>query len=106
FVPGYLQGKTVAGMALLWAGEPGDGQDAVKPFLELETAVNLVAPMPYAQFQQMIDDPPGMRNYWSADYHDEFDDDALDVFVRYGCERQSPYAQQILFPWGGAVADR
>jgi FAD/FMN-containing dehydrogenase len=105
FVPGYLQGKTVAGMALLWAGEPGDGQDAVRPFLELEPAVNLVAPMPYAQFQQMIDDPPGMRNYWSADYHDEFDDDALDVFVRYGCERQSPYAQQILFPWGGAVAD-
>ena len=106
FVPGYLQGKTVTGMALLWAGDPGEGQDAVKPFLNLRPAVNLVAPMPYAQFQQMIDDPPGMRNYWSADYHNEFDDDALDVFVRYGCERQSPYAQQILFPWGGAVADR
>jgi len=106
FVPGYLQGTTVAGLALLWAGDPADGQDAIKPFLDLEPAVNVVAPMPYVAFQQMIDDPPGMRNYWSADYHDEFDDDALEVFIRYGSERRSPLTQQILLPWGGAVTDR
>jgi hypothetical protein len=62
--------------------------------------VNVVGPMPYAAFQQMIDDPPGLRNYWSADYHDAFDDDALDVFIQYGCERKSPFTQQILLPWG------
>jgi FAD binding domain len=67
FVPDYLQGETVVGMALLWAGDPGEGQDAVRPFLDLEPAVNLVAPMPYCKFQQLIDDPPGKRNYWSAD---------------------------------------
>lgn len=106
FVPGSLQGETVAGMALLWAGDPGEGQDAVKPFLDLQPAANVVGPMPYAAFQQMIDLPPGMRNYWSADYHDEFDDDALDVFARFGRERRSPFSQQILLPWGGAVADR
>jgi FAD/FMN-containing dehydrogenase len=104
FVPGYLQGTTVAGIALLWAGDPVEGQEAIKPFLDLQPAVNLVAPMPYTTFQQMIDDPPGMRNYWSAEYHDEFDDEALDVFVRFGNERRSPYSQQILLPWGGAVA--
>ena len=52
----------------------------------------------------MIDDPPGMRNYWSADYHDTFPDDALDVFVKYGFSKQSPLSQQLLLPWGGAVA--
>ena len=46
--------------------------------------------MPYADFQCMIDDPPGLHNYWSADYHDTFPDDALDVFVKYGFERPSP----------------
>lgn len=106
FVPGYLQGTTVIGIAVLWAGDVADGQDAIKPFLDLQPAVNLVGPMPYAAFQQMIDDPPGMRNYWSADYHDDFDDEALDVFMRYGRERMSPTSQQILLPWGGAVADR
>ena len=105
FVPGYLQGTTVTGLALLWAGDPAEGQDAIKPFLDLRPAVNLVAPMEYTRFQQLIDEPPGMRNYWSADYHDEFDDDALDVFVRYGSERKSPFSQQILLPWGGSVAE-
>jgi FAD/FMN-containing dehydrogenase len=106
FVPAYLQGTTVAGMALLWVGDPSEGQDAIKPFLDLQPAVNLVGPMPYTAFQQMIDDPPGLRNYWSADYHDAFDDDALDTFVRSGNERRSPFSQLILLPWGGAVADR
>jgi FAD/FMN-containing dehydrogenase len=105
FVPDYLQGTTVTGIALLWAGAPEEGQDAVKPFLDLQPAVNVVGPMPYTGFQQMIDDPPGLRNYWSADYHDDFDDDALDVFIRYGSSRESPSTQQILLPWGGAVAD-
>ena len=45
-----------------------------------------------------------MHNYWSADYHDTFPDEALDVFVKYGFERQSPLTQQLLLPWGGAVA--
>ncbi len=70
----------------------------------LAPEVDLAGPMPYTDFQCMIDDPPGQRNYWSADYHDDFPDDALDVFVKYGFDRPSPLGQQILFPWGGAVA--
>ena len=30
--------------------------------------------MPYADFQCTIDDPPGLHNYWTADYHDDFPD--------------------------------
>ena len=26
------------------------------------------------------------------------------MFVKYGFERQSPFAQQLLIPWGGAIA--
>ena len=65
--------------------------------------VDLVGPMPYADFQRMIDDPPGMRNYWSADYHDEFPDDALDVFVKSAFDRPSPLTSRSAPPWGGAV---
>ena len=28
----------------------------------------MIAEMPYAELQCMLDDPPGYRNYWSADY--------------------------------------
>ncbi|HET9899128.1 MAG TPA: FAD-binding oxidoreductase [Streptosporangiaceae bacterium] len=104
FVPEHLRGQPIVGMAVLWTGDPGEGRDAIKPYIDLRPDANLVAPMPYTNFQQLIDDPPGMRNYWTADYHDEFSDDAIDVFVKYGAERKSPLTQQILFPWGGAIA--
>ncbi len=104
FVPAHLQGTTLLGIAGLWVGDVDAGAEAMQPFKDLAPEVDLVGPMPYADFQCMIDDPPGMRNYWSADYHDSFPDDALEVFVKYGFSKQSPLSQQLLLPWGGAVA--
>jgi FAD/FMN-containing dehydrogenase len=104
FVPAHLQGTTVLGIAGLWVGDVDEGAEAMQPLKDLGPEVDLVGPMPYADFQCMIDDPPGMRNYWSADYHDTFPDEALDVFVKYGFSKQSPLSQQLLLPWGGAVA--
>jgi FAD/FMN-containing dehydrogenase len=104
FVPTHLQGTALVAIAVLWAGEISDGEDAIKAFRDLRPDLDLVGPMPYSGLQSMLDDPPGHHNYWTADYHDDFPDDALDVFVRYGLQRKSPLAQQILLPWGGAVA--
>jgi FAD/FMN-containing dehydrogenase len=104
FVPEHLVGATCAAVAALWTGDQSDAVDVLAPFRDLAPAVDLVGPMPYADFQCMIDDPPGNRHYWSADYHDVFPDDALDVFVKYGFDRAAPLAQQLLLAWGGAVA--
>ena len=104
FIPAHLQGTTVVAVAVLWAGEISDGEDALKAWRDLRPDVDLVGPMPYSGFQSMLDDPPGRHNYWTADYHDDFPDEAVDVFLRYGLERKSPLAQQLLVPWGGAVA--
>ncbi|HEU5083418.1 MAG TPA: FAD-binding oxidoreductase [Acidimicrobiales bacterium] len=104
FIPAHLQGRTLAAIAFLWAGDVRDGEDAIAPFRALRPEVDLVGPMPYADFQCMIDDPPGLGNYWSGDYHDTFPDEALETFVKYGFERRSAHSQQILLPWGGAVA--
>jgi FAD/FMN-containing dehydrogenase len=104
FVPAHLQGTTVAAVALLWAGEVDDGVAAVRPLRGLRPEVDLVGPMPYAAFQSMLDNPPGYHQYWSADYCDSMPDEAIDVFVKYGSDRPSPLTQQLLVPWGGAVA--
>ncbi len=105
FVPPHLQGQTIAAVAFLWSGDNiSDGMDVVAPLKALQPDADLSGPMPYADFNRMIDDPPGLGNYWTADYHDEFPDEALDTFVKYGFERQSPHTQQILLPWGGAIS--
>lgn len=104
FIPEHLQGQMLVAIAGMWAGVVADGQEAVAPFRDLSPEVDLMGPMPYAAFQCMIDDPPGMFNYWTADYHDDLPDDALDVFIRYGLERPSPRTQQLMLPWGGAIA--
>lgn len=106
FVPTHLQGTTIVVIALLWAGNGtnGHGEEVIQPLRDLGPEVDLVNGMPYADLQCMIDDPPGLHNYWTADYHDDFPDEALDVFVKAGFERASPFAQQILLPWGGAVS--
>src|SRR6476619_6510347 len=104
FVPAHLQGQPACWLAILFNVPIAEGEALLAPLRALAPEVDLVGPMPYADFQCMIDDPPGNRNYWSAEYHDEFPDDAIDVFVKYGFERPSPLTQQILIPWGGAVA--
>ncbi|MGY1745287.1 FAD-binding oxidoreductase [Blastococcus sp. SYSU D00695] len=104
FVPVHLQGRTVAALALMWAGDVDDGLEAVRPFRDLRPDADLISPMPYVDFQCMIDDPPGMRQYWSGDYHDTMPDDAVEVFVKYGSDRVSPLTQQLMVAWGGAIA--
>jgi FAD/FMN-containing dehydrogenase len=105
FVPPELQGRLCTGLAMLWAGpEPDDGQRFAEEFRALRPAVDLVQPMPYVDFQRMIDDPPGLRNYWTADYLDALGDRAIDVFVEHSERMPIPSAcQSIVVPWGGAV---
>jgi FAD/FMN-containing dehydrogenase len=106
FVPTELQGTLCCGIAALWAGERmEDGEPHVEPFRRLGPAVDLVGPIPYVQFQSMIDDPPGMRNYWTADYLGDLPDAAIDAYIENSETMPVGTAcQSILFPWGGAVA--
>ncbi|MCR1783241.1 FAD-binding oxidoreductase [Nocardioides carbamazepini] len=104
FIPPHLQGEPLIAIAVCWNGDRGVGEDLVQVMRDLSPEVDLVGPMPYAQLQSMIDDPPGLRQYWSADYHDSFPDAALDVFLDAGARRRSPLTQHLLLPWGGAVA--
>ncbi|HST39062.1 MAG TPA: FAD-binding oxidoreductase [Conexibacter sp.] len=106
FVPEALRGRLCCGLAFMWAGDDhAAGLAQAEPFRALGPAVDLVGPLPYTQFQSMIDDPPGLRNYWTGDYLDALPDEALDRFVENSERMPVPSAcQSILFPWGGAVA--
>jgi FAD/FMN-containing dehydrogenase len=104
FVPPELVGRPVLALAVCYSGPVEAGWEVLRPLLDMQPPLNLVGPMPYTEFQIMLTDPPGFHHYWSADYHDSFSDDALDVFLRSGAARASPLATQFLVAWGGAVA--
>ena len=105
FVPEQLHNRLSASVFATYTGPEAKAREAIAPLLALDPPGALVAEMPYAEFQSMIDDPPGYRNYWSAEYLDELPDAAIDAFCARaeGIIVPSP-TQHIIFPGGGAVS--
>jgi FAD/FMN-containing dehydrogenase len=104
FVPRELVGKLACAVLVTYAGEESDAREAMKPLMELKPAGEMLESMPYAELQCMLDDPPGYRNYWSADYLDDFPDQAVELFCSRADDMIVPSpSQHVLFPQGGAV---
>jgi FAD/FMN-containing dehydrogenase len=90
---------------LTYAGGEEDLRKLAEPLLALPHEAEVVGAMPYADVQCMIDDPPGMRNYWSAEYLADAPDDFVDVFCERARSMPVPSStQHVLFPQGGAIA--
>lgn len=104
-LPAHLHGQLVAAAILCWTGPVEDGRRVLRPFRDLGPEVDLVDRVGYADFQCSIDDPPGYRNWWTAEYLHVVSDEAIDVIHDYGLRTPSPGpAQTFVVPWGGAVA--
>ncbi len=105
FVPGHLVGKLALMVLIVYAGPESEARDVITPMLELDHTGHFIEEMEYADFQCMLDDPSGYRNYWSAEYLNEFPDSAVDRFcTRAGGMIVPSPSQQILIPQGGAIA--
>lgn len=105
FVPGHLVGELVCAVLVVYTGAESQARRAMAPMLELGHEGEMIAEMPYAELQCMLDDPPGHRNYWSATYLDSFPDEAVDLHCARTLDMVVPSpSQQALAPQGGAVA--
>ncbi|MDK1475350.1 FAD-binding oxidoreductase [Streptomyces sp. 549] len=105
FVPEDLVGKVACGLLVTYLGGERDAREVLEPLTRDGFEPSMVAEMPYAELQSMLDDPPGMRNYWSAEYLDALPDKAVELYCARGAAIPSPTASQhALFPQGGAVA--
>jgi FAD/FMN-containing dehydrogenase len=105
FVPEHLVGELVCAVLVVYTGAESEARRAMAPMLELGHEGEMIAEMPYAELQCMLDDPPGQRNYWSATYLDSFPDEAVDLHCARTLDMVVPSpSQQALAPQGGAVA--
>ncbi|MES2880389.1 MAG: FAD-binding oxidoreductase [Pseudomonadota bacterium] len=104
FVPASLVGQLALAVLVVYTGREAEAREVAAPMLALGHEGEMVAEMPYAQLQSMLDDPPGLRNYWSAEYLDALPDEAIDRFCARADDMVVPSASQhVLFPQGGAV---
>jgi FAD/FMN-containing dehydrogenase len=101
-IPEHLHGRLVVAIAGMYAGPIEEGERLVRPFGTPE--VDFFGPMPYPEFQCMIDDPPGYRNYWTAEHLLDLPDAAIDAIARRSEELPPGPAQLFMVGWGGAVA--
>jgi FAD/FMN-containing dehydrogenase len=107
FVPEPVRGKPVAGVVICYAGDPEEGEEAIRPLREFgPPAVDMVQQMPYVAIQSLLEggNPKGMQNYWTADFLAGLPDEAVDVLVAQGTAPVSPMTQVVLFPGGGAIS--
>jgi hypothetical protein len=105
FVPAELVGKLCCGLLVTYMGKAEDLPGLIAPLAALEPRALVVTDIPYVGFQSMLDDPPGFRNYWSGEYLRSLPDEAVHAFCAAAELMITPTpSQQIMFPWGGAVA--
>ena len=105
FVPDALVGKLTFAVILFYAGPETGARDAAAPLFALGHEGKMVVEVSNAEAQCMLDDPPGYRNYWSAEYLDAFPDEAVGLFARRAHDMIVPSpSQHVLIPQGGAIA--
>jgi FAD/FMN-containing dehydrogenase len=104
-IPPDLVGEPLVMLAGMYAGPVDEGKRALAPLRDLGTPViDESGPMLYTDFQCAIDDPPGYRNYWTAEYLTDIGDEALDLIAAHSARTPRGPSQTFIVPWGGAVA--
>jgi FAD/FMN-containing dehydrogenase len=105
FIPEQLRGKPILGLATMYVGDPEEGAPVIQPLKDLGPDFDLIGPMPYTAFQQMLDpgNQPGFRNYWRGEYLTGLSDEAIDAFVEHVREPVTPFNQAVIFRVGQAV---
>jgi FAD/FMN-containing dehydrogenase len=86
FIPEEWHFKKIAIVVACWAGDPADGEGAVKALRTLGTPiVDLLGPIPYVDLQQLLDAlwGPGAANYFTSAFLDGLPDDAIATYADF-----------------------
>ena len=103
-IPAGLRGRPAIAVLGMWTGSVDDGERACTPIRALGPDADFFGPTGYADFQCSVDDPPGYRNYWTAENIVDLPDQAIDALVRRATELPAGPSQLFIVAWGGEVA--
>ncbi len=106
FLPADVHGKEVVVLALLYAGDPKQGQALIEPLRKLGTLLGEhVGVQPYVAWQQAFDPllAPGARNYWKSHNFSALQDGLFDAVIQYIGKLPSPQCEIFFGAIGGAT---
>ena len=106
FLPATVHGQGVIVLAVLYAGDPKQGEPLIQPLRKFGTpAGEHVGVQPYAAWQQTFDPllTAGVRNYWKSHNFSTLDDGLFDVVIDYIGKLPSPQSEIFFGAIGGAT---
>jgi len=103
-IPEELRGRLTAASWIWHLGEPGDAESELREVRSLGSPLaDFVEQGPYAERNGAMDDPPGYRNYFSAEHLADLSDAAIDTIHEHANGLPQGPGWTFLVPWGGAV---
>jgi FAD/FMN-containing dehydrogenase len=106
FLPADVHGKEVVVLAVLYAGEPEEGEALIEPLRKFGSVLGEhIGVQPYTAWQQAFDPllAPGARNYWKSHNFSRLDDGLFDAVIQYICTLPSPQCEIFFGAIGGAT---
>ena len=104
-IPAPLRGQPAVLIGGMYAGPVEEGERALAEVRAFgPPAVDMFAPTPYVEFQSMFDDPPGYRNYWTAEQLPDLSPGAIEAIDDRSARMPAGASQVFIVPWGGQVA--
>ena len=109
FIPEDWHNKKIVVLVACWAGDPAEGEDAVRPLRTFGTPItDLLRPMPYVDLQQLVDPlwEAGAANYFTSAFLERLPDEAIETLTEYhrGSAHLPVQAELHIHQLGGAVA--
>ncbi len=107
FLPNEFHGKGMIALALLYAGDPKQGEPLIDPLRKFGTPVGEhVGVQPFTAWQQAFDPllTPGARNYWKSHNFATLKDGLFDAVIDYAGRLPSPQTEIFIGALGGATS--
>jgi FAD/FMN-containing dehydrogenase len=107
FLPEGVHGKGIIALALIYAGDPKEGEPLIEPLRKFGTPLGEhVGVQPYVAWQQTFDPllTAGARNYWKSHNLSTLKDELFDAVIAYIGKLPSSQCEIIFGAIGGATA--
>ena len=106
FLPQDVHGKRIVALALIYAGDPKQGESLIKPLRKFGTPLGEhVGIQPYVAWQKTFDPllTAGARNYWKSHNLTTLKDGLIDAIIEYIGKLPSPQCEIFFGAIGGAT---